>query len=157
MLHEERRSQSYKIPVSVLVVVYTEDLEILLLERADRDGFWQSVTGSSELNESLHQTAVRELYEETGINASEFPLADWKIFNEFEIFKHWRGRYAPGVTHNMEHVFGVRVPERVSIKISQREHTQFGWFQIEDAIGRVFSWTNADALRFLLKSHLSLR
>ena len=59
MLPEQRRIESYKIPVSVLVVVYTADLEILLLERTDRDGFWQSVTGSRELNESLDQTAVR--------------------------------------------------------------------------------------------------
>ena len=157
MLPESRRIESYKIPVSVLVVVYTADLEILLLERADRDGFWQSVTGSSELTESLDQTAVLELSEETGINASDYALSDWKICNEFEIFKHWRGRYAPGVTHNMEHVFGLVVPERVSIKISPREHTQFGWFPIEEAIDRVFSWTNADALRFLLDTDSSLR
>ncbi len=157
MLPEQRRIESYKIPVSVLVVVYTADLEILLLERADRDGFWQSVTGSRELNESLDQTAVRELSEETGINASDYALSDWKISNEFEIFKHWRGRYAPGVTHNMEHVFGLVVPERVSINISPREHTQFGWIQTEDAIDRAFSRTNADAFRFLLDTISSLR
>ena len=157
MLPDKRRSPSYKIPISVLVVIYTEELDILLLERADRDGFWQSVTGSTELNESLDQTAVRELQEETSINAFDYVLADWNISNEFEIFKHWRGRYAPGVTHNTEHVFGVLVPERVPVTISPREHTQFGWFPINEAIDRVFSWTNADALRFLLKTHLGLR
>ncbi len=150
-------SQSFKTPVSVLIVVYTQDLEVLLLDRADREGFWQSVTGSCEPNETLYETAARELREETGINADDHNLVNWNRSNEFEIFKHWRGRYAPGVTHNVEHAFGLLVPGRVSIKISPREHVQFEWVRIEEAMDRVFSWTNVDALTFLLKHHASLR
>ena len=156
MMLDEGQSKPYKIPISVLVVVYTVDLEILLLERADRKGFWQSVTGSCELNETLFETAARELMEETGINVDEYQLVDWNRSNEFEIFNHWRGRYAPGVTHNMEHAFGLFVPGRVSIKISPQEHVKFEWVRIEEAIDRVFSWTNVDALRFLLKNRSSL-
>ncbi|MFL2666683.1 MAG: dihydroneopterin triphosphate diphosphatase [Burkholderiales bacterium] len=157
MMPDEGRCQSYKNPISVLVVVYTLDLEILLLERADRKGFWQSVTGSCESGEKTYETAVRELKEETGINANDHHLINWNMSNEFEIFKHWRGRYAPGVTHNVEHAFGLLVPGRVPIKISPREHLQFDWVRIEEAMDRVFSWTNVDALRFLLKNHASSR
>ena len=139
----------YKIPVSVLVLIYTPDLEVLLLERADRPGFWQSVTGSQETGETLEQTAIRELQEETGLDANRYRLEDWHVSNQFEIYKHWRGRYAPGVTRNTEHVFGVRVPEVVPIRLAPREHLQFEWVSRDHAIDRVFSWTNADALRAL--------
>ena len=147
---------SYKNPVSVLVVVYTKNLDILLLERADREGFWQSVTGSCEPKEALSDTAARELKEETGIDGSQYGLVNWKMSNKFEIFKHWRGRYAPGVTHNLEHVFGLCLPELIPINISPREHTQFGWYQIDEAIEKVFSWTNVDALKFLMKHRKKL-
>ena len=104
-------ARRYKLPVSVLVVVHTPELEVLLLERADRPGFWQSVTGSQMEGETLEQTAVRELHEETGIDAGVYPLADWQKQNRYEIYAHWRHRYAPGVTHNTEHVFAVEVPD----------------------------------------------
>jgi len=152
----EAESTPYKIPRSVLVVVYAEDLSVLLLERADRPGYWQSVTGSQEQNETFRETAVRELMEETGLAASDYVLEDWGIKNEFEIFKHWRHRYAPGVTHNSEHTFGLMVPRCATIRISRREHTQYQWCGIEKAIDQVFSWTNAKALRFLYdnKQHI---
>jgi len=140
---------TYKIPVSVLVVVYTPDLQVLLMERADRPEFWQSVTGSQESGETLEQTAIRELEEETGLDASRYHLDDWHVTNQFEIYKHWSGRYAPGVTHNTEHVFSLRVPEAVPIRLAPREHLQFEWVSRDHAIDKVFSWTNADALRAL--------
>src|ERR1044071_8093170 len=95
----------YKTPVSVLVVIHTADLRVLLLERADRAQFWQSVTGSQDAGETLQQTARREVFEETGIDASRFDLLDWHKQNRYEIYPHWRHRYAPGVMHNTEHVF----------------------------------------------------
>ena len=139
----------YKIPVSVLVVIYTPDLQVLLLERADRPGFWQSVTGSQEAGETLEQTAVRELEEETGLCAADYELENWQMSNQFEIYQHWRGRYAPGTTHNTEHVFGLRVPCIVPVRIEPREHLGFEWVPREEAVGKVFSWTNAAALRAL--------
>ncbi len=139
----------YKIPVSVLVMVYTPDLRVLLLERADRPGFWQSVTGSQEPGETLEQTAIRELKEETGLDATQYRLADWHMTHRFEIYKLWSGRYAPGTTHNTEHVFGLRVPGRVPIRISPREHLAYQWVPRDEAIDKVFSWTNAAVLRAL--------
>jgi len=139
----------FKIPVSVLVVVYTPDLRVLLLERADRPGFWQSVTGSQEEGESLEETAVRELAEETGLDAGRYQLDNWCMSNQFEIYKHWSGRYAPGTTHNTEHVFGLQVPDVVPVRISPREHLRFQWLSRDLAIDKVFSWTNAAALRAL--------
>src|SRR5215467_11306642 len=100
----------YKIPESVLVVIYTTALEVLLLERADHPGFWQSVTGSrATADESLVQTCLREVREETGLVTATADYADWRHVNRYAIYPHWRHRYAAGVTHNTEHVFGLAV------------------------------------------------
>ena len=139
----------YKIPVSVLVVVHTPELQVLLLERADRPGFWQSVTGSQQEGETLAETAARELKEETGIDATRYPLTDWGTQNQFEIYQHWRHRYAPGVTHNTEHVFGLLVPEPLPVAVEPREHLRFEWLPWREASEKVFSWTNANAIRDL--------
>lgn len=140
---------SYKIPVSVLVLVHTADLRVLLLERADRPGFWQSVTGSMDEGETLAQTAQRELAEETGIVAAPGMLVDWKRQNRYEIYRHWRSRYAPGVTHNTEHVFGVTLPAARDIVLAPREHLAFVWLPWREAAERVFSWSNAEVIREL--------
>ena len=121
-----------KIPESVLVVIHTAELEVLLIERADRAGFWQSVTGSKDaIDEPNEVTAQREVFEETGIavGSPEVPhanLRDWQLRNVYEIYPVWRHRYAPGVTHNTEHVFGLRVPRQLPITLSPREHTALG-------------------------------
>ena len=139
----------FKIPVSVLVVIYTRRLEVLLLERADHAGYWQSVTGSQDESETLEQTAVREVREETGLDASVYVLRDWRLQNEYEIFPEWRWRYAPGVTHNTEHVFGLRVPERVPVRVEPREHLAAEWVPWREAAERVFSWSNRKAILML--------
>lgn len=138
-----------KIPVSTLVVIHTPKLEVLLLERADHPGFWQSVTGSQDANESLRETAIREVAEETGIDARRHKLEDWKLQNVYEIYPVWRHRYAPGVTHNTEHVFGLEVPEGAPVRVAPREHLAFQWAPWEDAAERVFSWSNRKAILML--------
>ncbi|WP_269532114.1 dihydroneopterin triphosphate diphosphatase [Chitinimonas sp. BJYL2] len=139
----------YKRPESVLVVIYTPDLKALIIERADYRDAWQSVTGSLEDNETPAQTALREVGEEVGIDASQYELQDWGITNVWEIFEVWRHRYAPGVTENTEHVFGLLVPEIFEPKLSQREHTGWLWRDWHAAAEAVFSPSNADALRML--------
>jgi dATP pyrophosphohydrolase len=137
----------YKLPVSVLVVVYTSALDVLLLERADFPDHWQSVTGSQEAGETLAETALRELAEETGIDARPYGgVRDWDTHREFEIFPQWRHRYAPGTTHNREHAFGLEVRERVPVRLAAREHRQCAWLPWRDAAARCFSWTNRDAI-----------
>lgn len=140
---------AYKKPVSVLVVVHTPDLQVLLLERADRPGFWQSVTGSQDAGETLRETAMRELKEETGLDAGEHALLDWNKQNEYEIYRRWRSRYAPGITHNTEHVFGLLVPAPVAVALAPREHLRFEWLPWRDAAEKVFSWSNSEAIREL--------
>jgi dATP pyrophosphohydrolase len=141
---------AYKIPVSVLVVVHTAALEVLLLERADRPGFWQSVTGSQhDEQEPLERTAARELREETGLDAACYRLANWNKQNCYEIYRRWRSRYAPGILHNTEHVFSLEVPHGVEVMLAPREHLRYEWLPWRAAADKVFSWSNADAIREL--------
>jgi len=134
-----------KIPRSVLVVIHTPALEVLLIERADRPGFWQSVTGSLDAeDEPLLQTAWREVEEETGITGGQ--MRDWALANVYEIYPHWRHRYAPGVTHNTEHVFGLTVPAGTPVRLAPREHLQYRWLPWREAADLCFSASNAEAI-----------
>jgi len=139
-----------KLPVSVLVVVHTADLQVLLLERASRAGFWQSVTGSLErMDEPLAAAAAREVAEETGIDAVQGTLRQWPMANTFEIYARWRHSFPPGVTHNTEHVFGLRLAQRLPVRLSRDEHVAFEWLPWREAAQRCFSWSNAQAIRRL--------
>lgn len=139
----------YKNPESVLVVVYTRDLQVLLLERARQPGYWQSVTGSLEPGELPDQAALRELNEETGLTPNDGLLRPWKLSNRFEILQLWRDRYAPGVTTNLEHVFSCCVPLPKPVRLSADEHRAQSWVDWKTAAERCFSWTNQDAIRML--------
>jgi dihydroneopterin triphosphate diphosphatase len=132
----------YKQPVSVLVVIYTSALDVLLLERADHPGYWQSVTGSRDDEEVLSDTAAREAFEETGLVADRYKLIDWHFQNEYEIYPHWRHRYAPGVTQNIEHVYGLELPDRQPVIISPREHLNYIWLPWQEAAEKCFSPSN---------------
>ncbi|HMW63920.1 dihydroneopterin triphosphate diphosphatase [Accumulibacter sp.] len=140
---------TYKRPVSVLVVIHTPDLQVLLLERAAHAGYWQSVTGSQEAGETLLQTAQREIAEETGIDADPAALLDWQFTNIYEIFAEWRQRYAPGVTHNIEHVFSLELPAVQPIRLALAEHRAYGWLAQREAADKCFSWSNRDAILML--------
>lgn len=137
---------SYKQPVSVLVVVHTPEREVLLLERVRPPGFWQSVTGSLEEGETPQQAAIREVAEETGIAADADNLHDWQYTNRFEIRPEWRHRYAPDVSHNVEHVFSLCVPSACAIVMTPDEHLSHCWLTRDEAAKKVFSATNRDAI-----------
>lgn len=136
-----------KQPVSVLVIVHTANLHVLLLERADFPGHWQSVTGSRDQDEDLPATARRELLEETGIDADRYggPV-DWHLARQYEIFAQWRHRYPPGTTMNTEHVFSLDVGTPVPVLLSAREHLRHVWLPWREAAERCFSWSNRDAI-----------
>ena len=141
---------TYKQPVSVLVLVYTVDRSVLLIERADYPDHWQSVTGSQEPGESLLATATRELLEETGIDAQSCgPLNDWAMSNVYEIFPKWRHRYPPGTTHNTEHVFALEVPAPMAVTLNPREHLNSLWLPWREAAAKCFSWSNRAAIEAL--------
>ena len=141
---------AFKIPVSVLVVIHTPDLQVLVLERNNAPGFWQSVTGSLDReDEPLYETAVREVQEETGIDATApgHRLVNWNFTNRFEIYQRWISRYAPGVTHKTEHVWGLTIPVVVAPVLT--EHLAYEWLPWRDAADQCFSWSNAEAIRQL--------
>ncbi|MDQ9168961.1 dihydroneopterin triphosphate diphosphatase [Oxalobacteraceae bacterium R-40] len=166
-------NKTYKIPESVLVVIYTSDLDVLLIERADKANYWQSVTGSKDnADEPLFETAIREVWEETGIRIeggsahakalsedadSMLPranLQDWHVQNVYEIYPVWRHRYAPGVTRNTEHVFGLLVPAGIPVTLSPREHLRHMWLPYREAADKCFSASNAEAI-LQLPRHLT--
>lgn len=140
---------TYKLPVSVLVVVHTPSLEVLLLERASHPGYWQSVTGSLEAGETSVATARREVNEETGIACRIDQLTDWRLSSRFEIFPEWRARYRPGVVENQEHLFSLCVPARWPVRLSPSEHLSSRWLPWRQAAEACFSWSNRDAILML--------
>ncbi len=147
-------SKPYKIPQSVLVVIHTPALEVLLIKRADAEDFWQSVTGSKDhADESYADTAVREVAEETGIDAlaAGHRLSDWELENVYDIYPRWRHRYAPGVTRNTEHLFGLQVPAGTKVRLDPREHTDWRWLPWREAAEACYSPSNAEACLMLPK------
>lgn len=141
---------TYKIPISVLVVIHTPRLEILLMERADKTGFWQSVTGSlNDLAEPLSTAAAREVKEETGIDitsSDQFILRNWHTSTQYSIYPEWRHRYGPGITVNTEHWFSLEVPHILQVDLAPREHVQSIWLPYQQAITRCFSPSNQVAI-----------
>jgi dihydroneopterin triphosphate diphosphatase len=130
--------------------VHTAALDVLLLERRTRAGYWQSVTGSLDaLDEPLETAAAREVREETGIDAARGILSRWPVANTFEIYAQWRHRFAPGVIHNVEHVFGLRLAARAPVTLAPDEHVDFAWLPWRDAAAQCFSWSNRDAIVLL--------
>jgi dihydroneopterin triphosphate diphosphatase len=142
----------FKIPESVLVVMYTPELDVLLIERTGQPGFWQSVTGSKDsLREPLALTCQREVLEETGINAhvQDLHFSDWGLTNVYDIYPSYLYRYAPGVTRNTEHVFGLALPARLPVHLAPREHTAYQWLPWREAADLCFSPSNAEAVLLL--------
>ncbi len=139
-----------KIPISVLVVIYKSNGDVLLIERADRAGFWQSVTGSLDApDEDLALAATREVFEETGIAVDQLPVGALRNLHhqiEYEIYPEWRFRYAPGVTRNIEHWFVLQVPDNISITLAPREHVAYEWLPFKEAAKKCFSPSNGDAI-----------
>jgi len=146
-----------KIPISVLVVIYKSNRDVLLIERADRAGFWQSVTGSLDRSdEDLAQAATREVFEETGIAVDQLPADALRNLHhqiEYEIYPEWRFRYAPGVTRNTEHWFALQVPENTSIQLSPREHVAYEWLPFAEAALKCFSPSNGEAILKLFSAN----
>lgn len=142
-----------KIPISVLVVIHTPALDILLIERAARPGFWQSVTGSIDFpDEPLEAAARREVFEETGIEAAPDRFVRWNLMRTFDIYPQWRHRFAPGATMNDEHMFSLEVAGVVPVRLAPGEHTAWQWVPWAEAVERCFSWTNREAIRMIAET-----
>ena len=148
-------SRAFKIPQSVLVVIHTPALDVLLIRRADAADFWQSVTGSKDdPRDAYAQTAVREVFEETGISCGpgtplQDELTDWQLENVYDIYPRWQHRYAPGVTRNTEHLLGLTVPAGTAVALDPREHTAYRWLPWREAAEACFSPSNAEAILML--------
>jgi dATP pyrophosphohydrolase len=148
-----------KIPISVLVVIYKSNRDVLLIERADRAGFWQSVTGSLDApDEDLALAAIREVFEETGIAVDQLPSGALRNLHhhiEYEIYPEWRFRYAPGVTKNTEHWFALEVPDATPVQLAPREHVAYQWLPYLEAAPRCFSRSNGEAILKLFSANAS--
>jgi len=143
-------ARPFKIPQSVLVVIHTPALDVLLINRADAPNFWQSVTGAKDReDESFEETAIREVFEETGIDCAGGLLRDWQLENIYDIYPRWAHRYAPGITRNTEHVFGLVVPAGTPVRLNPREHTAYRWLPYREAADACFSPSNAEAILML--------
>ncbi|WP_428609889.1 dihydroneopterin triphosphate diphosphatase [Sedimenticola sp.] len=140
---------SYKRPESVLVVIYTDQGDVLMLNRTQPKGFWQSVTGSLKWGETPRQAAERELLEETGLH-HQGRLQDARHTERFPILPAWRHRFAPSSHYNREHLFYFRLPNRRLIRLNPREHSEMRWLPARQAVRRASSWTNRDAILRLL-------
>lgn len=141
----------YRRPISILVVVYTDDGFALLLRRAKPFDFWQSITGSLKNGESHADAAARELTEETGLTKNEGILAYSGVSRQFAIDPRWRDRFAPGVVENIEFEWRYRLPARTEIALTATEHSAYCWLSLGEAVARVWSWTNRDALKDLAR------
>ena len=135
-----------KIPISSQIIVFTNQKQILLLQMKDNPNYWQSVTGSLEMNEVPRDFAIRELYEETKLNANQYNFFSLGQINQYSIYPEWRHRYEDGVNNNTEHLFALQLPKKENIMINKEEHLSYKWLNLEDAIKKVFSWTNRKAL-----------
>jgi len=135
-----------KIPISTQIIVFTNQKQFLLLQRKDNPNYWQSVTGSLEMNETPRDCAIRELYEETNLNANQYNFFSLGQMNQYSIYPEWRHRYEEGVNNNTEHLFALQLPKKENIIINEEEHLSYKWLNFEDAIKKVFSWTNRKAL-----------
>ncbi|GGD68019.1 dihydroneopterin triphosphate diphosphatase [Lacimicrobium alkaliphilum] len=137
---------SFKRPESVLVVIYDHHQQVLLLQRLDDPEFWQSVTGTMEVQETPFDTALREVWEETGIDIIQqgYRLEDHQQINHYPIRSAWRYRYAPDITHNKEHVFSLKVDPGQSVMLT--EHSAYQWLKMGQAAEKVWSQSNRQAI-----------
>ena len=163
----------FKRPESVLVVIHTARVECLLLERVSPRDFWQSVTGTLRWRETPADAAVREVREETGLDCtapesyatsaesgeacpddgrSAPVLVETGITRRFPIRPEWRDRYGPGVAENLEHLFYLELPKACTPELNSDEHVAYRWMGLEQAIDKVASWTNREALERLRTS-----
>ena len=135
-----------KKPISIQTIIFNTSNEILLLQRADNKNYWQSVTGSLEKNEAPIDAAIREILEETGINATEHLFFNFSKNHQYLIFKEWKHRYPKLQRKNVEHLFGLQLENNTPIIINPNEHNAYKWVSFDEALANVFSWTNIKAL-----------
>jgi dATP pyrophosphohydrolase len=142
------RADKFRIPVSVLVLVHSDDGQVLLLRRSKPFDFWQSVTGSLKSGESHRDAAQRELFEETGLT-NEGELHYSGVSRQFVIDPRWRDRFEPGSVENVEFEWHYRLTAIPKIILSADEHSEYRWLPVALAASEVWSWTNRDALEAL--------
>ncbi|MGI9201562.1 MAG: dihydroneopterin triphosphate diphosphatase [Woeseiaceae bacterium] len=135
-------------PISVLVVVVSDDGYALLLRRQEPFDFWQSITGSLQPGETHADAARRELFEETGMSDAG-ALRFSGVSRQFVIDPRWREKFATSAVENVEFEWHYRLPARTEVQICEDEHSDFCWLPVKEAAQKVWSWTNRDALHGL--------
>jgi len=128
--------------ISAGVLVYREEEQIKYLLLHYPAGHWDFPKGHVEEDESMEETALRELKEETGINEGEVELKDG--FRETIDYLYKKR----GELSHKKVIFFLGKTEKEEVEIS-KEHQGFIWLPYQKAKQKV---TFRNARRLLEKS-----
>lgn len=109
-----------RLPIEVFIVVRRGE-EFLVVHRVPEAGrYWHGIAGGVEEGESPEEAAVRELREETGLEAVPTPLPNGFVYNEITV-----------------HTFLVDVQQGWEPELNE-EHDEYVWLPQDEAVDLLY-------------------